>query len=753
MQLGVLTLSFLLGIASAHVRLTFPPARTFAFDFLDNARTSGPCGMESDLSTLTNLQNGSAINVTWHLAYSHRGGFRLELMNNTAVVANLTAGEGFVNEDDITTTSYEVTIPADLEGVYTLRLIRHAMEWTLGNDGGDYIFWSCADVNIIAANDCSGGCESGTCDNGECTSCPHLSSGKYCQYQDDCLSSEDCSSNGECWKVSATTYPQNQCFCEEGYFGRKCERENPSDFSLTIDTSKYFERSFNDGYKIYYMIREAQGEIEIAVEADSSSWVALGWKPTGLTSDCQNFPVQYRSGEPNSEPESEPETTATDAPPASSRRRRSHPLQDGVQTQNVNIYNSDWTCSPDMWTGPEGEAEPESEPEPSSEPEAEPEGTNEPGAEPEGTGEPEAEPEGTGEPEAEPEGGSSNLHPMNCMDVVIGRAIGHLGNVGDYYTRDRSTPRLDDEFYNGADDLQAAGAKEEGGKTTVVFRRKLETGDQADHDIAFHEAMQVIWAKGQEFGEESHNPASGLENCEAKDYLFYRRDEIKYHGSHNSQRGFVPELDFYVDPDIPLSGNCVGSVAKPDGCTGDDCQYRAQWNYKEEEDEVEFTVIAKTDQDKWTGIGFSPDGSMIGSDAVIAWHDGSDGIVKDYYLGGKSQSTVVEDESSDIKDASVAYVDGSLRVSFTRKRDTGDSTQDIILDDEDCFYILQPVEGGTHAGGIARHTGTPLTTAKVCVGVCEGNCPDQTVGCGANELLSSISLVAMVMFVMKLLHG
>lgn len=57
--------------------------------------------------------------------------------------------------------------------------------------------------------------------------------------------------------------------------------------------------------------------------------------------------------------------------------------------------------------------------------------------------------------------------------------------------------------------------------------------------------MQVIWAKGQEFGQESHTPASGLENCEAKDYLFYRRDEIKYHGSHNSQRGFVPELDFY----------------------------------------------------------------------------------------------------------------------------------------------------------------------------------------------------------------
>ena len=27
-----------------HVRLTFPPARTYALDFLDNARTRGPCG-------------------------------------------------------------------------------------------------------------------------------------------------------------------------------------------------------------------------------------------------------------------------------------------------------------------------------------------------------------------------------------------------------------------------------------------------------------------------------------------------------------------------------------------------------------------------------------------------------------------------------------------------------------------------------------------------------------------------------------
>jgi len=31
-------------VAQGHVRLTFPPARTYALDFMDNGRTQGPCG-------------------------------------------------------------------------------------------------------------------------------------------------------------------------------------------------------------------------------------------------------------------------------------------------------------------------------------------------------------------------------------------------------------------------------------------------------------------------------------------------------------------------------------------------------------------------------------------------------------------------------------------------------------------------------------------------------------------------------------
>ena len=37
--------------------------------------------------------------------------------------------------------------------------------------------------------------------------------------------------------------------------------------------------------------------------------------------------------------------------------------------------------------------------------------------------------------------------PFQLLELqVIGKARGGLGRVGDYYTRDRSTPRLDDDF-------------------------------------------------------------------------------------------------------------------------------------------------------------------------------------------------------------------------------------------------------------------------------------------------------------------
>ena len=65
---------------------------------------------------------------------------------------------------------------------------------------------------------------------------------------------------------------------------------------------------------------------------------------------------------------------------------------------------------------------------------------------------------------------------MDCTDIVIGTAIGNEARVGDYYTRDRSTPRHD-EFWGGTQSLTAALGREVDGVTTIMFRRKLEGKD------------------------------------------------------------------------------------------------------------------------------------------------------------------------------------------------------------------------------------------------------------------------------------
>ncbi|ETN61419.1 hypothetical protein AND_006937 [Anopheles darlingi] len=62
----------------AHVALTFPPARKYDLDFLDNSRTKAPCGMPKG-SLKTSFIEGSTFNVSWHLAYPHRP----ELSRNT----------------------------------------------------------------------------------------------------------------------------------------------------------------------------------------------------------------------------------------------------------------------------------------------------------------------------------------------------------------------------------------------------------------------------------------------------------------------------------------------------------------------------------------------------------------------------------------------------------------------------------------------------------------------------------------------
>ncbi|CAB4066367.1 unnamed protein product [Lepeophtheirus salmonis] len=109
-----------------------------------------------------------------------------------------------------------------------------------------------------------------------------------------------------------------------------------------------------------------------------------------------------------------------------------------------------------------------------------------------------------------------DFHPMDCLDIVLGAVKNGLSRVGDYYTRDRSTPQLDELFWGQSDDLKAAGGWEENGRTYIRFIKSVSANGGSDQD--FYGKVHLAWAHGR------------------NDDSFYRQDEIKYHGKN---RGYA----------------------------------------------------------------------------------------------------------------------------------------------------------------------------------------------------------------------
>ncbi|XP_071117126.1 uncharacterized protein [Haliotis cracherodii] len=903
---------------SAHLVLTFPPARKYALDFLDNFRTSAPCGVPRGFGPVTEFKAGSQVKVTWHLAYPHQGGFYLQVLDKsnrevvryqqngvvmsspgsvpeptgepegeptaepageptaepageptaepaggpttepageptaeptgepttehageptaepagepttepageptaepageptaepagdptaepageptaepagepTAETGTNTGGTvDLIGYNDTTMVEYTITLPdIECDGC-TLRMIRQALEW--GSCASQYLFWSCADINIVKDNNtdpktnCSG---QGTWKDGLC-SCNQLYKGDRCQYKDDCEIDSDCGGHGQCEDTQATSYPRFQCYCDVGWFGKNCKQESKVT-TTNIDYSQYEMRTLSPEYELYYREITAEQELEVVMKVKSSTWVGIGWKPTDFRSGCQSFP-NFPGAQPNTnaEPESEAEPESTSEPeheaePEStsepehtaepeSTSEPEHTAEPESTSEPEHEAQPESTSEPEHTAEPESTSEPEQEPEPesTSEPEhtAEPESTSEPEhtAEPESTSEPEhtAEPESTsglalpsctirassftggtpnpepsaesepsaeGEPSAEAEprpegeptpesetrpGGSgvvtrgnkdgSGTHPMDCTDMVIGSARGMRSRVGDYYTRDRSTPQHDD-FYGGTNSLTAALGFEENGYTVILFRKKLTATERTDYSID-EVPMSVIWARGQDSGMYVHIPRSGLEAGKAANPKYYNEDELKYHG-HRPNRG-AATINFREKTKLPTG--CIGQWP----ATCNNCPYQVTWVVDVANDMVNFTITARLNgARRWIGLGFSPNGRMTSSDAVIGWVDGSDVHISDRFITGYSPPQI--DTADNLVDKSGKLTNGVTEIKFSRKRNTG-QPQDFTFTDADtgCPFLLFPVGGTYDSSSLAifQHATTPQVSAqRIC---------------------------------------
>ena len=53
------------------------------------------------------------------------------------------------------------------------------------------------------------------------------------------------------------------------------------------------------------------------------------------------------------------------------------------------------------------------------------------------------------------------------------------------------------------------------------------------------------------------------------------------------------------------------SWSTPRGCQGSACTYRAEWSLDAATDIITFTITARQDRNRWTGIAFAPEPRMV----------------------------------------------------------------------------------------------------------------------------------------------
>lgn len=78
-------------------------------------------------------------------------------------------------------------------------------------------------------------------------------------------------------------------------------------------------------------------------------------------------------------------------------------------------------------------------------------------------------------------------------------------------------------------------------------------------------------------------------------------------------------------------------------------------------------VVSAPDTNSYLGVGFSSDGSMVGSSAIVGWVSATDGVavVKQYYLGGRVPSQVVPDQGSlQVNSSNIASQSSRLYMAF-----------------------------------------------------------------------------------------
>jgi len=93
--------------------------------------------------------------------------------------------------------------------------------------------------------------------------------------------------------------------------------------------------------------------------------------------------------------------------------------------------------------------------------------------------------------------GFEPLEWMKNADMIMGSVQGSKATVLDEYCTGNYGPHIEDTLLGGTNDILESGGSKVAGRTTIEFKRRLNTGDRFDKAFTPGQAISVIWASSQ----------------------------------------------------------------------------------------------------------------------------------------------------------------------------------------------------------------------------------------------------------------
>ncbi|KFD58732.1 hypothetical protein M513_00425 [Trichuris suis] len=287
---------------------------------------------------------------------------------------------------------------------------------------------------------------------------------------------------------------------------------------------------------------------------------------------------------------------------------------------------------------------------------------------------------------------ANNAPDFACNDVIMMAAFGKFNRV--------AAPPQSDSAIVWADGHDVDG------HTTIALRHKLDTSKS---HLLPNDKITLLWAKEGYAIKEAGQSESPLQDAEVRNPMI----TFNAADSYRSGKFLINFFEKYPDEE---STACSGAFKYPKNCNEDNCQYSAGWSRYGSN--VEFSLSFNGIPNEWSAIGFSKNGSVVGSDIVIVSILSDSRVeVTDRFTSASHTSLI--DEQQNIFNILTEYKSFQAKVTFSRSLVTSDVTNDVSLND--CVYFLYHIKNGKlyDAGRIVIDSSNVVRSESlICLGQC-----------------------------------